>query len=195
MSVREKHSALHWLGVFTFIALFAAILFYSRSLASSPQSAAQLPGAYSSSGGSDESFASKAAAGGMAEVKLGQLAQERASDFAVKSFGKRMVEDHGKAGEQLKQAAQSENITLPTDLKASDQAHYDRLAKLSGPEFDHAYMQMMVKDHEQDAAEFKKEAVSGRNQAIKDFAAQTLSTIEDHLKEARELAANQKASM
>ena len=194
MSKLEKHSALHWLGVSTFVVLFALILFYSRSLASPSQSAAQSPSSAYASGGSDESFASKAAAGGIAEVKFGQLAQEKASDPAVKSFGRRMVEDHGKAGEQLKQAAQSENITLPSALKSSDQAHYNRLAK-SGPEFDRAYVEMMVKDHEEDVAEFKKEASSGKNQAIKEFAAQTLPTIEDHLKEARELAANRKASM
>jgi len=195
MSKLEKQSALHWLGVSTFVVLFALILFYSRSLASPPRSAAQSPSGAYASGDSDESFASKAAAGGIAEVKFGQLAQEKASDPAVKSFGRRMVEDHGKAGEQLKQAAQSENITLPSALRSSDQAHYNRLAKLSGPEFDRAYLEMMVKDHEEDVAEFKKEASSGKNQAIKEFAAQTLPTIEDHLKEARELAANRKASM
>lgn len=105
-----------------------------------------------------------------------------------------MAEDHTKAGEQLQQVARSQNITLPVASNATDQARYDQLSKLSGPEFDHAYMQMMVKDHERDVAEFQKEASSGKNPAIKHFAAQILPTLEDHLREARDVAANRKAS-
>src|SRR5437660_1034419 len=79
----------------------------------------------------DEIFAKKAAAGGMAEVKLGQLAEERASNPAVKNFGRRMVQDHSKAGNELKSAASKENIELPGEMDKSDQATYDRLSKLS----------------------------------------------------------------
>ena len=82
-----------------------------------------------------------------------------------------------------------------SELKSADRTQYDQLSKLSGPEFDHAYMQMMVEDHEKDVAEFKQEAASGKNPAIKNFAAQTLPTLEDHLRQARDVAANRKASM
>jgi putative membrane protein len=136
---------------------------------------------------SDEQFAKKAAQGGLAEVKMGELAQQKGTNEAVKKFGQRMAEDHTKAGEELKQAAMKENITLPTDLDTKDQATYDALSKLSGPAFDRAYARDMVKDHEQDIAEFKREANSGKNESIKNFAAQTLPTLEDHLKEAREM--------
>src|SRR5215510_12278200 len=83
-----------------------------------------------------------------------------------------MTDDHTKAGEQLKEGARSLDITLPSELNSVDQAQYDELSKLSGPEFDQAYMQTMVKDHEKDVAEFKQEATSGKNPAIKNFAAQ-----------------------
>src|SRR5580704_6327668 len=62
----------------------------------------------------DSHFAKEAAQGGMAEVKLGQLAQEKGSSDSVKGFGKRMVDDHSKAGDKLKEVASRENITLPT---------------------------------------------------------------------------------
>jgi len=137
--------------------------------------------------GSDEQFAKKAAQGGMAEVKMGELAQEKWNNDAVKKFGQRMAQDHTKAGDELKQAAMKENITLPADLDAKDQATYDGLSKLSGPAFDRAYARDMVKDHQQDVAEFKREASSGKNASIKSFAEQTLPTLEDHLKEAREM--------
>jgi putative membrane protein len=134
----------------------------------------------------DQKFAKEAAQGGMAEVKLGQLAQEKASSDAVKNFGKRMVDDHSKAGDKLKDAASKENITLPTDIAAKDQATYDRLAKLSGAAFDKAYMKDMVADHEKDVAAFQKEANSGKNDSLKSFASETLPTLQDHLKEAKE---------
>jgi len=195
MSENQKRSVLYWLGVSGFVALFGLVLVFGRSMASPAQSSPQSSGDKQAASTPDHHFASNAAAGGAAEVKFGELAQEKASDPAVKAFGKRMVDDHTKAGEQLKEVAQTENMTLPSDMKAVDKAHYDRLSKLSGSEFDRAYMQMMVKDHEEDVAEFKKEAASGKNAAMKNFAAQTLPNLEDHLKEAREIAANRKASM
>jgi len=184
MSEEQKHSIGHLLGVSGFVAVFALVLLFGRSIASSGQDPAA----------SDSRFAANAAAGGMAEVKLGQLAQQRAASNAVKAFGKRMVEDHSRSGEQLRETAKGESIRLPEQMNARDQAAYDRLSKLSGAQFDRTYMQMMVKDHEEDVAEFKREASSGKNKALKDFAEQTLPTLEDHLKEAREVAGNRKTS-
>jgi len=95
----------------------------------------------------DATFAKKAAAGGIAEVKLGQLAQERGSSEPVKAFGKRMETDHSKAADQLKEVASKNNIALPTDMDKKDQATYDRLSKLAGTAFDRAYARDMVVDH------------------------------------------------
>ena len=92
----------------------------------------------------DQQFADAAAQGGMAEVKLGQLAEDQGQNQAVKDFGKRMVTDHSKANDDLKTAAQKDNITLPDKMSAHDQAQYDRLSKLSGEAFDRAYARDMV---------------------------------------------------
>ena len=135
----------------------------------------------------DSRFAKEAAQGGMAEVKLGQLAQDKGSNDAVKSFGKRMVDDHSKAGDKLKEAASKENVTLPTDISAKDRAIYDRLSKLNGAAFDRAYAKDMVKDHQTDVAAFQKESNSGKSQSLKSFASDTLPTLQDHLKEAKEM--------
>src|ERR1700686_1981955 len=120
----------------------------------------------------DVHFAKEAAQGGMAEVKLGQLAQEKGSSDTVKTFGKRMVDDHSKAGDKLKEVASHESITLPSDLSAKDQA---------------AYARDMVKDHETDVAAFQKEANAGKNDSLKSFASETLPTLQDHLKQAKEM--------
>jgi putative membrane protein len=143
---------------------------------------------------SDTQFAKKAAQGGTAEVKMGQLAQEKGTSDSVKKFGKRMVEDHSKAGDELKKAAAQENITLPDDVSAKDKATYDALSKLSGAAFDRAYARDMVKDHEEDVADFNKEASGGQKPAIKDFASRTLPTLQDHLLQAKEMRQNVAAS-
>src|SRR6202047_716371 len=135
----------------------------------------------------DTHFAKEAAQGGMAEVKLGQLAQEKGSSDSVKSFGKRMVDDHSKAGDKLKEVASRESITLPTDISAKDQAIYNRLSKLNGAAFDRAYARAMVKDHETDVAAFQKEANAGKDDSLKSFASETLPTLQDHLKQAKEI--------
>jgi putative membrane protein len=144
----------------------------------------------------DETFAKKAAEGGMAEVRLGQLAEERGSNPAVKNFGRRMVQDHSKAGNELKSTASKANVELPTEMDKSDQATYDRLSKLSGEAFDRAYARDMVKDHSRDVSQFQKEAKNGRDENIKNFAAQTLPTLQSHLDQARQMeqAVNQTSS-
>jgi putative membrane protein len=127
-------------------------------------------------------FVMKAAHGGMAEVELGQLATERASDASVKDFGQRMVTDHSKANDELKQIASSKGINLPTTLDAKNQATKDRLSKLNGAAFDRAYMQDMVNDHREDVNEFRRESQRGTDPEVKAFAAKTLPTLEEHLK-------------
>jgi putative membrane protein len=133
----------------------------------------------------DQSFVMNAARGGMAEVELGKLAEDKGESQEVKDFGKRMVDDHGKANDELKSIAQNKNITLPSDLSAKDKKLRDRLTKLSGAAFDRAYMQAMVGDHRVDINEFRQESKTGKDADVKAFASKTLPTLEDHLKMAQ----------
>jgi putative membrane protein len=130
----------------------------------------------------DHEFVMEAARGGLAEVELGKLASDKASSDQVKQFGQRMVTDHGKANDELKEIAEKKNITLPTDLSAKDKSTHDRLSKLSGAAFDRAYMQEMVSDHRKDVNEFRRESQSGKDPDVKAWAAKTLPTLEEHLK-------------
>ena len=128
----------------------------------------------------DEEFMTKAAQGGMAEVKLGELAVSKAENAEVKAFGKLMVEDHGKANAELKDLAKKKNFTLPTDVNEDQKESYDELAKLSGKEFDEKYVEMMVEDHEKDIDLFQEQADDGEDAAVKAFAAKTLPTLKSH---------------
>ena len=156
--------------------------------------AANKPSAVKSSAKADHTFAMKAAQGGMAEVELGKLATEKASNPDVKAFGQKMVDDHTKANDQLKDIASKQSLALPTDVSAKDKAEKDRLSKLSGDAFDKAYMSHMVMDHKKDVADFQKEAKSGGDDQIKNFAQQTLPTLQEHLKMAQATQSKVKGS-
>lgn len=137
---------------------------------------------------SDMRFAKKAAEGGLAEVQLGQLAAQNAQSQEVKDFGQRMVTDHGKANDELKILAQKKNLTLPTELSGKFKKMHDKLSKVTGKEFDRMYMTEMVKDHEHDVADFRKESQKAKDPDLKSWAANTLPTLEEHLKMAKETA-------
>ena len=132
----------------------------------------------------DRKFVTEALQGGMAEVELGKLASERASNDAVKQFGQRMVDDHGKAGDELKKIAQDKGITPPAEMDAKHKKLHDRLSKLSGAAFDRAYMDEMVKDHRADVKNFQRESTGAKDPDVKGFAAKTLPTLQEHLKQA-----------
>ena len=134
----------------------------------------------------DKSFAQEAAMGGMAEVELGNLAQQNAQNDEVKQFGSRMVQDHTQANQQLMPILSAENITMPQQLDEKHKATYDRLSKMRGAEFDRAYMRDMVQDHEKDVKKFRQEAEHANNPELKSFAQQTLPVLEQHLKLAHE---------
>lgn len=136
----------------------------------------------------DQHFIKEAADGGMAEVELGQLAADKATNPDVKEFAQRMVKDHSQANDQLKQLAMQKGVTLPNSPSAKYEATKNKLSKMSGDSFDKAYMDDMLKDHRMDIAAFQKESASGKDPDVKQFASQTLPTLQDHLKQAQTVA-------
>jgi putative membrane protein len=118
---------------------------------------------------------------GMAEVQLGQLAQQKGQSDQVKQFGERMVQDHTQANEQLKSIAQAKGIALPASLDDKHRKHLDKMQNLSGAEFDREYMKHMVNDHQKAVKLFKRQADRGADPDLKAFAASTLPKLQDHL--------------
>jgi len=139
---------------------------------------------------SDQQFVTKAGEGGLAEVNLGNLAAKRASDSAVKKFAEHMVKDHTKANKELDSLGDSRKFTLPKTMDAEHKKMMDKLGKLSGAEFDRAYMEGQVKDHEETVALFEKEAKNGKDEELRGWAKKTLPTLRMHLKMARETYKN-----
>src|SRR5437867_13295469 len=122
----------------------------------------------------DKTFMKKAAKGGMMEVAMGKMAEQNAQSDDVKSFGKRMVTDHSKANDELKSIASKKGVQLPSK---------EPTTKWSS---DKTYIDMMVKDHEKDLAEFQEEAKTGTDPDVKKFAEDTAKVVQEHLEMAKE---------
>jgi putative membrane protein len=119
------------------------------------------------------------------EVKLGRLAKENGSSSGVKEFGARMVKDHTRLNAKLEAAAKSVGLTVPSVISADQQAEYDKLAQLSGSQFDKAYIDLMVKDHTADLAAFQKEEKGTENATLKAAVSAAIPVIDEHLKMAK----------
>jgi putative membrane protein len=141
--------------------------------------------------------------GGMTEVKLGELASQKAQNADVKAFGKMMVQDHTKAGEELKQVASQHNIQAPAQLDDEHRDKVDRLSKLQGAEFDREYMSQMVDDHENTMSALEdrldkqgnndnptytpKKNDNRVDMALNQWAAKAAPTVQKHLARAKQL--------
>src|SRR6185437_1311378 len=132
------------------------------------------------------SFASQAAQGGMLEVKLADLALQKSNNSQVKSFARKMKEDHTHANEKLKGVVGS-NEQLPTNLTADQQQQVNTLQSKSGSAFDKAYADTMVQEHQKDVSEFENASSNAPTAQLRNFASQTLPTLKEHLKLAQQL--------
>lgn len=134
----------------------------------------------------DMQFAVAAAEGNMLEVQLGELAQTNATSPKVKEFGKTMMTDHTLASDELKELAATKKIALPAALGTEKTNLYNELRDKKGNEFDKAYIDHMIKDHEEDLKLFRDEADKGKDLEIKAWAGGKLPMLERHLQLAQE---------
>lgn len=133
----------------------------------------------------DQEFLIRAAEAGNAEIKFSELAETRANNDQVKDFARQMVREHKQMSDQLSSYAKELKTAVLAGLDKDANAAYQRLSKLRGDEFDRAYMQQMVEDHEKAVRLFEGEAKSSGTSDLKTFAEKNLPTIRDHLKHAR----------
>jgi putative membrane protein len=142
----------------------------------------------------DKKFVKEAAMGGMAEVELGKLATQKGTSESVKQFGQKMIDDHTKANDQLKEVASKDNIQIPAALDKKHQERIDKLSKLDGAAFDKAYAKDQVKDHKNDIKDFQAEAQGGSDPNVKAFATNTLPVLQQHLQLAENLNKSEKSA-
>jgi putative membrane protein len=134
---------------------------------------------------SDAPFAKKAELVELQTLKLAQLAQDKAKSELVRNFASQLLADRPEEADQLSKAAWKENISLPNSLATRDEAAYERIYMLNGPEFDKAYMQQTVRTLTDTLQTFRREAATGNDEVVRRFAAETIPVLENHLNEAR----------
>ena len=144
-------------------------------------------GAMSENTAEDSDFMVKAANAGLAEVEMGNVAQQNAADQQVKDFASKMVRDHTQANTELKTIATTKNVTVP---ETSDDHHKKMLTDLSGKtglDFDKEYMRMMVEDHDDAVGMFERAAENANDPDVRAFAAKTLPVLRQHQEEAKNI--------
>lgn len=155
------------------------------------------PGTAQTSGQyADQSFVSKALSGGEAEVQLGQLAQQKSQSQDVKQFAQKMVSDHSQMGDKwFKPIAKQMGVSVPKGPDKKDKKLIEKLQGLSGQDFDHQYIQAMVKDHQKDLKDFQNEAQAAQDPSVKQAAQQGATIIEQHLQMIEQIAKNHNVPM
>lgn len=129
----------------------------------------------------DQKFMEDAAIGGMSEVTLSKIAVAKGASDKVKTFAQHMIDDHTKAGDELKTLAQQKSVTLPVDIDAKHKQEEAKLNKLSGEAFDKEYLKAMKADHEKVVSLFKKESTGKGDADVTGWASKTLPTLQGHL--------------
>lgn len=136
----------------------------------------------------DKSFLKSALQGSLAVVQASQLALQRSSSDQVKQFAQHMVDDHAQLDDQLKPIAANLSVKAPTEPPKKEKAEITKLQGLTGADFDKAYVQLMLKDHEADAEAFKHEEDKGQSPALKDAVTKADPVIQSHLKMIQDIA-------
>lgn len=135
---------------------------------------------------SGQHFIKDSIEGNLAEVKVGELAQQKASSQGVKDFGATLAKDHGMANEKAQKVAQTLGVAPPNAPSMMQKMMYKELSARSGRSFDEHFVTGMVKDHKEDIAKYEKEANSGTGPAA-DYARQVLPDLRKHLQMAEQL--------
>jgi putative membrane protein len=135
----------------------------------------------------DLPFLQEAANANHLEVRLGQLAQSKTSNSAVRQFGQRMVSDHTRLQQDLGSMTSRSAIALNPALTPADSQKITRLESLSGAQFDQAYMSMMIQDHQADAAKFETQSRNADSPQVRELAARSLPVLQQHLSLAQQV--------
>ena len=155
--------------------------------AGSSSSIAQETATSAQSTASAKEFVEKAGISGMAEVEMGELGAQKATNGQVKTFAKRMVTDHTKANEELQTVIKGKGLQIPSSRSAMHKTTMEKFQQQdAGKDFDRDYMEQMVEDHETDVELFETAADDQKLDVdLRSYAKRTLPTLRDHLKQAQ----------
>ena len=140
----------------------------------------------------DKKFLREATLDGMTEIELGKVAEEKATNPHLKEFAQRMVEEYTADHNVMIRIASDESVVLPKTIDSKHKARVERLSRLSGKDFDRAYIQDEMKQRHQDVKEYTNASQGGNDPNLKNYATSTLASLEDHLNALKILAKSTK---
>lgn len=129
----------------------------------------------------DASFMVEVANGGMTEVALSKLAEQKASSQRVKDFASMMVKDHTQANDRLKSIASSKNVTLPDSLSEKSKGVLEKLTNAKSINFDKQYMQVMLDDHQATVKKLEDGTQQSQDTQLKQWISNVLPVVQMHL--------------
>jgi putative membrane protein len=144
---------------------------------------------------STKSFIKDASEANLFEIESSKVALTKASNQKVKDFAQKMIDDHTKAGEAMKDAIgtnTAEQADVETSLSMMHKLKVEKLDKLDTTSFDKDYVNAQVDAHKDAVKLFSKYAEQGDDESLKNFAAATLPTLQDHLRMINDIKAEMK---
>lgn len=171
------HKKWHLVGIFSGLLLLAVSLF-----------AQQMNSHATMLSSADRNFITTAAQANLAEIQTAKMVEQKTTDPAVKDFASRMITDHTQANQQLSKVADRAGVQLPTKPSIAELSQKDELQQLSGAKLNDAYIHAQLQDHKQVISEFEQEIDHGQDHAVKEFAEQTLPTLQDHIRIAEDVS-------
>ena len=168
-------------GLFMVVALgcFTGMLEAQQDVQSDPQGVTLDPKA------DTQTFLTIAAEEQQVAIALGQLAAQRAKNEQVKEFGSKMVEEHKKVRREAEELASKHKVTMPTKLTPEDKQKVEEISKLAGHEFDRAYMNFMLQNHETTLEEYQQHINTMRYPDLREYFTSTLPMLKAHRDKAR----------
>lgn len=135
----------------------------------------------------DQTFIENAAGGLQLRLRLSEMAVQKTANLEVREFARVVVSNHTKSINELKGVAQQMRVTYPTALPSGRQAVYDRLAQLSGSDFDRAFAREMELAYQQDISLFQSSATAAGNLALRGYILKTTPVLQGQLRLATQL--------
>ncbi|HWD93393.1 MAG TPA: DUF4142 domain-containing protein [Verrucomicrobiae bacterium] len=134
------------------------------------------------------SFIKDASQGNEAEIATAQLAQQKGQSPEIKNLAQMLQQDHQQAQEKLQNIAQAHGVALDQTPSWSQRRAQGKLEKLSGADFDQQYAKEMLEDHVTDIKKFQKASLNIEDADVKQYAQDTLPTLQKHLEHAKAAA-------
>ena len=132
-------------------------------------------------------FLTEALRTSLAEIRLGELATRQSYDARVREYGAKLRTDHTAHAKEIEQLLEPQGVTIPTEPSAEAISQQAALERLSGTEFDAAFVQMMVWSHTEAIEKYGAQTHANPNRALHDFAMQSLPMLREHLATAESL--------